>query len=124
MKKENPIPTGYVSASIKRMRKRLNQDPDATKAFKDNALSTVDMGVEDFSKRLARGEVQITSVGDFERLVKLGLLLHGEATEKVEHTTDVEEIQEDIIKEVVDTDEFTAIKERIAAQMNARNEQG
>lgn len=124
MKKENPIPKGYVSASIKRLRRKLNENPDETKAFKDNALATVDMGVEDFSKRLARGEVQIASVADFERLVKLGLLLHGEATEKVEHTTDVEEITDSIIEDVSGTEEFDEIRKRIAESMNARNEKG
>ena len=124
MSMENPISKNYVSASVKRLRKRLNQNPDATKAFKDNAFANVELGIDDFGKRLSRGEIKIESVADFERLVKLGLLLQGEATEKVEHTTDVEEIADETIESVVASDEFDAVRKAIAEAMNAKNELG
>jgi len=48
--------------------------------------------IGDFASRLEADEVHVTSVGDFERLVKLGLLLDGEATESVRHRYDWEEV--------------------------------
>lgn len=39
----------------------------------------------DFSKDIAQGKVKVKNVNDFERLVKLDMLLMGEATERVEN---------------------------------------
>lgn len=39
----------------------------------------------DFSKDIAHGKVKVKNVNDFERLVKLDMLLMGEATERVEN---------------------------------------
>lgn len=39
----------------------------------------------DFSKDIAHGKVKVKNVYDFERLVKLDMLLMGEATERVEN---------------------------------------
>jgi hypothetical protein len=79
----------YVSSTIKRLRKRLKDNPDRATAFKSGVLDTVSFGTEDFERRLRLGEIKIDNVADYEKLVKLGLLVLGEATEKVEHTTDV-----------------------------------
>ena len=38
----------------------------------------------DFSKDIAQGKVKVKNINDFERLVKLDMLLMGEATERVE----------------------------------------
>lgn len=39
----------------------------------------------DFSKDIAQGKVKVKNINDFERLVKLDMLLMGEATERVEN---------------------------------------
>ena len=38
----------------------------------------------DFSKDIVQGKVKVKNINDFERLVKLDMLLMGEATERVE----------------------------------------
>lgn len=43
----------------------------------------------DFAKRVQKEEVQVESVQDFERIVKIMLLLMGEATEKTEQESKV-----------------------------------
>jgi len=117
-------PNGYVSGSIKRLRKRLQENPDKAKAFKEEVTNTVAFGLEDFDKRLRRGEVKIDNVGDYEKLVKLGLLLYGEATEKIEHTTDIEEVSTEQYEAVKDTPEFEEVMRKLALSMNAQNEEG
>jgi len=112
----------YVSASIQRLRKKVKANPDQAEAFKDNAKSTVEFGIADFEKRLRSGEVKITSVGDFEKLVKLGMLLHGEATDKIEHTTDVETVTTTQFDSIKNLDEFKFLTERLSEQMNKDNE--
>lgn len=39
----------------------------------------------DFSRDIAQGKVKVKNINDFERLVKLDMLLMGEATERVEN---------------------------------------
>lgn len=112
----------YVSASVMRIRKRLQENPDKAVAFKDGLKETVAYGLEDFEKRLRSGEIKINSVADFERLAKLGLLLYGEATEKIEHTTDVEEVSTAEIDSIKDLEEFDILREKLAKEMNTQNE--
>jgi hypothetical protein len=112
----------YVSSTIKRLRKRLKENPDKTSAFKESVLDTVTFGTEDFERRMRLGEIKINTVADYEKLVKLGLLILGEATEKVEHTTDVEEITTTQFNAIKEMKEFEAIKEKLALEMNKQNE--
>lgn len=114
--------SNYVSGSIKRLRKRLQENPDRAEAFKDKLKDTVAIGIEDFEQRLIKGQVKIETVSDFEKLAKLGLLLYGEATEKVEHTTDIEEVEQATFNGIKDMEEYKAISERLAIEMNRRNE--
>jgi hypothetical protein len=48
--------------------------------------------IAEFANGIEEGRIQVVSVADFERLVKLGLLLDGEATESVRHRYDWEEV--------------------------------
>lgn len=112
----------YVSASIQRLRKRVQSNPDQAEAFKDSLKSTVEFGLQDFDKRLRSGEVKINSVGDFEKIAKLGLLLYGEATDKVEHTTDIETVTTTQFDSIKDMEEFKLLTEKLAEQMNKENE--
>ncbi|WAB25144.1 hypothetical protein M3_0193 [Lysinibacillus phage vB_LfM_LysYB1] len=114
-------PNPYISTSMRRLKKQLNLE-GATKAekLKNEVGAAVQKGVDDFIFRLYNGQVKIDNVGDFEKLVKLGLLVNGEATEKVEVTTDI--VQEEQFQAIAGTDEFEKIKAMLAAQMNKQNE--
>jgi len=114
---------GYVSSSIKRLRKRLKENPDKIESFKSSVLDTVSFGTDDFERRMRLGEIKIDNVADYEKLVKLGLLVLGEATEKVEHTTDVEAITHSQFDAIKDSKELQAIKDMLATQMNKQNEE-
>lgn len=113
----------YVSTSIKRIRKRLKGETGAEQ-FKENVKEAAQKGIDDFIFRLNAGLIKIDNVSDFEKLVKLGLLVHGEATEKIEHTTDIETIQEEKLNEIKESAEFEAIKQMLAEQLNKNNELG
>lgn len=113
----------YVSSMVTRIKKRLSGTEDATQ-FKDTVKEAVNIGMEQFIRQLKAGNVQVGSVSDFEKMVKLGLLVHGEATERTELTTDVEEVREEHMEIVKDSPEFEAIKNMLAAQMNKTNEEG
>jgi hypothetical protein len=112
----------YVSSMITRIKKRLGGGDEATQ-FKEEVKTAVNLGVEQFIRQLKSGNVQITSVTDFEKMVKLGLLVHGEATERTEVTTDVEEVREEHMEIVKGSPEFEAIKNMLSSQMNKRNEE-
>ena len=47
-------------------------------------VRTINNLMADFSKDIAQGKVKVKNINDFERLVKLDMLLMGEATERVE----------------------------------------
>lgn len=112
----------YVSGSIKRLRKRLKENPDKTEAFKTSLKDTINFGIEDFEKRLKSGQVKIDNVNDFEKLAKLGLLLYGEPTEKVEHTTDIDSVTTTEFDEIMGTEEYKVLQEMLATKMNSQNE--
>jgi hypothetical protein len=113
----------YVSSTIKRLRKRLKENPETVESFKKTIRETVLFGAEDFDRRLRLGEIKIDNVSDYEKMVKLGLLVMGEATEKVEHTSDVEEVITSQFESIKDLKEFQAIKDKLALEMNRQNEQ-
>ncbi len=56
----------------------------------------------DFSKDIAQGKVKIKNVNDYEKLVKLDMLLMGEATERVEAggTVDLSQESKDKLHEM------------------------
>lgn len=111
----------YISTSIKRIKRRLRSD-SSTEEFKETVKEAVNTGVNDFVSRLNAGEVKIDTVNDFEKLVKLGLLVHGEATERVEETTDGEVITETQMKVIEGTEEFDKLVQILSEQMNEKNQ--
>lgn len=113
--------TPFVSTSIKRIKRRLRGD-STTEEFKATVKEAVNKGVDDFVTRLNAGEVKIDNVTDFEKLVKLGLLVHGEPTERVEETSDVEEFQETQMQAIEGTEEFDKIVKMLSEQMNENNQ--
>lgn len=64
----------------------------------------------------------MNTVSDFEKMVKLGLLMCGEPTERSEVTTDIR-MHETQLEAILNTPEFEAIKTRLAEQMNRINEE-
>ena len=62
--------------------KRLEAKTD-TKIVDDKAkmLSIVKYGLNVFSEKLKKGQIEITSIADLDKLVKNALLLQGESTE-------------------------------------------
>lgn len=115
-------PTNYVSGSIQRLKKQIKTGNNEVELLKKRATSAIQKGVYDFLTKLETNQIQIDNVGDFEKLVKLGLLLQNEATERVEHTTDVLEYETSQFKIVQESQEYETIKSQLSAIMNERNE--
>jgi hypothetical protein len=66
--------------------KRLQKATDDTVvAVKARYRKIVQTAIGDFVKRMKEGEVKVISIMDLERLIKLDLLLMGEATESHAH---------------------------------------
>jgi len=81
----------------------------------------VTIGVDQFIRHLQLGRTQVNTVADFEKMVKLGLLMYGEPPERSEVTTDIR-MHETQLEAIIKTPEFEAIKNRLAEQMNRENE--
>ena len=81
---KNQSQTPLVTSVSTKLRKTIRPDtqvvtPDEIKEKKKDLLSVVDSGLELFKKNLAEGKVDMSTSLDLERLVKLTLLLSGEA---------------------------------------------
>lgn len=81
---KNQPQTPLVTSISTKLRKTIRPDtqvvsPDEIKAKKKDLLSVVDSGIELFKKNLTEGKVDMSTSLDLERLVKLTLLLSGEA---------------------------------------------
>lgn len=81
---KNQPQTPFVTSVSTKLRKTIRPDtqvvsPDEIKAKKKDLLSVVDSGIELFKKNLIEGKVDMSTSLDLERLVKLTLLLSGEA---------------------------------------------
>ena len=81
---KNQPQTPLVTSVSTKLRKTIRPDtqvvtPDEIKEKKKDLLSVVNNAVELFKKNLAEGKVDVSTSLDLERLVKLTLLLSGEA---------------------------------------------
>lgn len=81
---KNQPQTPLVTSVSTKLRKTIQPDtqvvtPDEVKQKKKDLLDIVKDGVELFKKNLADGKVDMSTSLDLERLVKLTLLLSGEA---------------------------------------------
>lgn len=104
--------------------------PEETQQRKRNYLSTIDSIIAKFQDNVETGKLQITSVADFERLVKLSLLLSGEAdsiTGKAGETEVSAEVMklsmskiEEILKE--DDPEVIAMYNKLYEEYNKLND--
>ncbi|MNW39547.1 hypothetical protein D3C74_166370 [compost metagenome] len=109
-----------MSQTVKRIQKRLSHSDDGA-AFKESIKEVVTVGVDQFLRHLQLERTQVNTVSDFEKMVKLGLLMYGEPTERSEVTTDIK-IHETQLESIVKMPEFEVIKNRLAEQMNRENE--
>src|SRR5690606_14017444 len=81
----------------------------------------VDMALEQFHEKLAKGEIEIKSTADLERLVKLSQLLDGEPTEIVKNEAeepaeiDIQEIREEL------PEDFEELEKKLLETLNQRN---
>lgn len=110
----------YVSQTAQRIQKRLSRSDDGA-AFKESIKEAITVGVDQFIRHLQLGRTQVNTVADFEKMVKLGLLMYGEPTKRSEVTTDIK-IHETQLEAIMKTPEFEVIKNRLAEQMNRENE--
>lgn len=81
---KNQPQTPLVTSVSTKLRKTIRPDtqvvtPEEIKEKKKDLMSVVDSGIELFKKNLAEGKVDMSTSLDLERLVKLTLLLSGEA---------------------------------------------
>lgn len=81
---KNQPQTPLVTSVSTKLRKTIRPDtqvvtPDEIKERKKDLMGVVDSGIELFKKNLAEGKVDMSTSLDLERLVKLTLLLSGEA---------------------------------------------
>lgn len=77
---------GYVNSLATQLMKTVKPDittqvatEEQTKERKAKFLSILDEATESFMDKLAKGSVSMNSLTDFEKIVKLTLLLSGEA---------------------------------------------
>ncbi|WP_028552469.1 hypothetical protein [Paenibacillus sp. UNC451MF] len=64
----------YVNQTVKRIQKRLSHSDDRT-AFEKSIKEAVTIGVDQFIPHLQLGRTQVNTVADFEKMVKIGLLM-------------------------------------------------
>lgn len=81
---KNQPQTPLVTSVSTKLRKTIRPDtqvvtPDEIREKKKDLIGVVDSGIELFKKNLAEGKVDMSTSLDLERLVKLTLLLSGEA---------------------------------------------
>lgn len=112
----------YTSSSIKRLRKRLKESDNKDEARMVQIRESVDLWIHLHSDKIKKG-IKV-NVGDFEKMVKMQLLLMDKPTDIVENRTDVEAVEEVQLETIEQMPEYKSLKDQIAAMMNAQNEEG
>lgn len=112
----------YTSSSIKRLRKRLKESDNKDEDRMVQIRESVDLWIHLHSDKIKKG-IKV-NVGDFEKMVKMQLLLMDKPTDIVENRTDVEAVEEVQLETIEQMPEYKSLKEQIAAMMNAQNEEG
>ena len=111
----------FVSNFTIRLRKRLRKAKNPNEERKKAIQNIVDMALEQFHEKLAKGEIEIKSTADLERLVKLSQLLDGEPTEIVKN--EAEELAEIDIQEIREElpEDFEELEKKLLETLNQRN---
>lgn len=118
----------YVnSSSVARLRQSLNMhtETEVSERIKNRTRSIVERGIDDFSTRMDRGEVRVDSVADLERLIKLGLLVEGSATEITQDNsqTAIIEMSESEYQELSEEGGFAEMQARLQERLGAQNQE-
>ena len=128
MSYDNDPATYKNTNSIARIRKslQLNNGDESENliALKDDAKDIVSMGISRFKENMEAGKIEIDSVADLERLVKLGLLVEGNATEITQDNSQssVIEMSNVDFEELSESEEFAALREKLAVSLNSENQ--
>mgnify|MGYP000845557772 CR=1 FL=1 len=97
--------------NARRLEEKTNETVVATKA---NYRKIIKAAIGRWVKRFQGGEIDVESVWDLERLVKLDLLLMGEPTDRSEHESRVTERHEyDIVQRIIADPEARELARRI-----------
>lgn len=115
--------------SIARIRKSLQlrnaEESENLEAIKDDTKDIVSLGIAKFKENMEMGKIDVSSVADLERLVKLGLLVEGSATEITQDNSQsaVIEMSSSEFEELSESEEFIALREKLAANLNNENQE-
>ncbi|MGC8362980.1 hypothetical protein ACSHUI_00700 [Bacillus subtilis] len=115
--------TNHVNKAIIQLRKKLKQSNDQEEVRRDDALEVIDIASAQFKANLLKGKIKI-GVPEYERLQKLGLLLSEKPTEIIENRDTTEDLDNETLQNVLESEEFETIKEQLFASMNELNEEG
>lgn len=113
----------YVSEMVTKLRKRVKKETESDQERLKQIDDALDTGIAQFASKLQGGEIKMKNTLDLERLVKLRLLLMDKPTERVEHTSDVEEITEKEFENIENSKEFRKVQEQLADMMNKKNQE-
>lgn len=101
--------------NARRLEEKTNETVVATKA---NYRKIIKAAIGRWVKRFQGGEIDVESVWDLERLVKLDLLLMGEPTDRSEHESRVTERHEyDVVQRIITDPEARDLARRIYARV-------
>ncbi|WCS67988.1 hypothetical protein Goe26_00760 [Bacillus phage vB_BsuM-Goe26] len=115
--------TNHVNKAIIQLRKKIKQSNDQEEVRRNDALEVIDIASAQFKANLLKGKIKI-GVPEYERLQKLGLLLSEKPTEIIENRDTSEDLDNETLQNVLESEEFETIKEQLFASMNELNEEG
>lgn len=135
-KKTPSTPRPMISATVSKIRSTTSLNGsqvatlEETKARKKKFLNTLDAISDKFQENVQTGKVQLTSMADFEKAVKLMLLLSGEAdsisgkTSETEVNAETMKLSISKIEEILQEDdpEVIAMYNRIYDKYNELND--
>lgn len=106
--------------NARRLEEKTNETVVATKATYRKIIKAA---IGRWVKRFQGGEIDVESVWDLERLVKLDLLLMGEPTDRSEHESRVTERHEyDIVQRIIADPEARELARRIYVRVASGRE--
>ena len=138
MSRKHPPKAPLVSSVSSRVRQTVPDNgvevatPEETKRRKKNFLAMLDKATEQFTANLEKGKVELNSTLDIERIVKLTLLLSGEAdsiqgsskTTETDTSVEATKIAMSKVEEILDSDDplVTDIVNKLYNGYNELNE--
>jgi hypothetical protein len=129
----------YISSFSKKLKKSMS--PDIVQATtreqleqrKSTMLEVLDKSLNEFVLLLSKGKIPIKNTLDLERIIKLTLLVSGEANERqgIEASTSEEEIEQigrtelETVKDLLKTNDpsVQALKNKLIEALNNKNDE-